>query len=109
MCAPRFVSGDRGRGQPGMRAFELVRAEELNEFTHALRRLGWHEHDFGVEEEKHDPATAEVEAETGRLTIVCTRTHSVGVYHLGRGSSWVTDFVDDLQAGKFGRPSRTQG
>jgi hypothetical protein len=92
-----------------MRAFELVRAEELNEFTDALRRLGWHEHDFGVEEEKHDPVTAEVEAETGRLTIVCTRTHSVGVYHLGRGSSWVTDFVDDLRAGKFGRPSRTQG
>jgi len=92
-----------------MRAFELVRAEELNEFTDALRRLGWHEYDFGVEEEKHDPVTAEVQAETGRLTIVCTRTHSVGVYHLGRGSSWVTDLVDDLGAGKFGRPSRTQG
>ena len=89
--------------------FKLVQAGELEAFAHALRSLGWHERDFGVEEEAHDPATAEVEAETGKVTIVCTRTHTVRVYPLGRGSSWLTDFVDDLQAGKFGRPSIAQG
>jgi hypothetical protein len=92
-----------------MAAFKLVHAKELDDFTDALKRHGWHEEDFRVEEEAYDPATAEVESETGEVIIACTRTHQVGVYHLGRGSSWVTDFVDDLQAGKFGRPPYAQG
>ena len=49
---------------------------------------------------------AGLEAATGEVIITCTLTHRVGVYYLGRGSYWVTDFVDDLQAGKFGKPAR---
>jgi hypothetical protein len=90
-------------------AFKLVHAEELAEFTNALKRHGWHEEDFRVEEEEYDQATAEVESEIGEVIITCTRTHNVRAYHLGRGSSWVTDFMDDLQADKFGRPSNTLG
>lgn len=88
-----------------MHAFKLVQTKELDEFTNALKRNGWREENFRIEEEVYDPATAEVEAETGEVIITCTRTHAVVVYHLGRGSSWVMDFIDDLQAGKFGRPS----
>jgi len=92
-----------------MAAFKLVHAVELDQCTAALKRYGWHEEDFSVAEEKYDPATAEVEAETGEVIITCTLTHRVGVYHLGRGSYWVTDFVDDLQAGKFGKPALARG
>jgi hypothetical protein len=92
-----------------MAAFKLVHAVELDQFTAALKRFGWHEGDFSVAEEEHDPATAEVEAETGEVIITCALTHRVGVYHLGRGSYWVTDFVDDLQAGKFGKPPLARG
>ena len=63
-----------------MRAFKLVNAEEWDEFTDALKKHGWHEEDFRVQEEAYDPATAEVESETGQLIITCSRTHSVGVY-----------------------------
>ena len=92
-----------------MPAFKLVHAAELDEFTAALKTHGWHEEDFRLEEEEYDPATAEVEAETGEVIVTCARTHKVGVYHVGRGSYWVTDFVDDLLAGKFGKPEHTQG
>ena len=92
-----------------MPAFKLVRTAEWDEFTDALKKHGWHEEDFRVEEEEYDPATAEVESETGEVIVTCTRTHRVGVYQLGRGTSWVTDFTDDLQAGKFGRPLYAQG
>ena len=49
--------------------FKLVHAAELDEFTAALKTHGWHEEDFRVEEEEYDPATAEVEAETGEVII----------------------------------------
>ena len=92
-----------------MPAFKLIHAVELDEFTTALKRYGWQEEDFSVAEEEYDPATAEVEAKTGEVIITCTLTHRVGVYSLGRGSYWVTDFVDDLQAGKFGKPAHAPG
>lgn len=88
-----------------MPAFKLIRADELREFSEVLTRNAWREEDFQVEEEVYDPATAEVEGCHGKVLIDCRRTHAVGVYPVGRGSSWVSDFADDLRAGKFGRPS----
>ena len=35
------------------------------------------------------------------MIVICTQTHRVERYHIGRGSSWVADFADDLKAGKF--------
>ena len=92
-----------------MPPFKLLRTDELAEFTAVVKTHGWHEEDFGIEEQAYDPATAEVESESGEVIITCARTHHVGVYHLGRGSSWVADFSDDLKAGKFGPPPTTQG
>ena len=85
-----------------MPAFKLIHKEELEQFSAALKGHGWRNEDFTIEEEAYDAAKAEVESEAGELIIACTRTHRVRVYHLGRGSSWVTDFVDDLATGKFG-------
>jgi hypothetical protein len=82
--------------------YELIRAAELDEFGDILARR--RADDFTVSEEVHDPATAEVESEAGRVIVDCIRTHAVQQYHVGRGSSWVSEFADDLRAGKFGRP-----
>ena len=92
-----------------MPAFKLIHKEELEQFSAALKGHEWRNEDFTIEEEAYDPAKAEVESEPGELIIACTRTHRVRVYHLGRGSSWVTDFVDDLAAGKFGWAPKVDG
>ena len=87
-----------------MGGYELIRAAELDEFRDILARNGWRADDFTVLEEVHDPATAEVESEAGRVIVDCIRTHAVQQYHVGCGSSWVSEFADDLRAGRFGRP-----
>ncbi len=88
-----------------MAEFQLISREEQDAFIAALRRHGWHPQDFTLTEQPLDPATAEVEAETGEVAVACTRNHRVAVYRLGRGTSWVSDFADDLGAGRFGSPS----
>ena len=81
---------------------QLIQAAELNAFNaKCSRRSGQRWRISGLDEEVYDPATAEVEAETGEVLVTCTRTHRVERYHIGRGSSWVADFADDLKAGKF--------
>ena len=87
-----------------MGEYELIRTAELDEFRDILARTGWRADDFTVSEEVHDPATAEVEAEAGRVIVDRIRTHAVQEYHIGCGSSWLGEFADDLRAGKFGRP-----
>ena len=87
-----------------MPAFKLVQSKELTEFAHALSQYGWREQDFTLEEQVLDPATAEVESKTGDVIVTCARTHETAAYPVGRGSSWLADFVDDMRAGKFGRP-----
>ncbi|GIX29227.1 hypothetical protein [Pelomicrobium sp. G1] len=88
-----------------MLEFRLISPEEREAFIAALRRHGWRPEDFTLTEQPLDPATAEVEAETGEVAVACTRNHRVAVYPVGRGSSWVSDFADDLRAGRFGSPT----
>ena len=52
-----------------MPAFKFVNAVKLDQFTVALKRYGWYEVDFSVAEEEYDPATAEVEAQTGEVIL----------------------------------------
>ena len=91
------------RGRP-VCEFKLVRTAELDEFGAILGRNGWRSEDFTVSEDVLDPATAEVEAKVGEVIVVCVRTHAVQQYPVGRGTSWVSGFDEDLRAGKFGRP-----
>ena len=42
-----------------------------------------------------------MQAEVGEVIVTCIRTNKVERYHIGRGSSWVTDLADDLRVGKF--------
>jgi hypothetical protein len=81
--------------------FKLITPAELKVFRDTLAKSGQRVEDFRIDEEVYDPATAEVEAETGEVLVTCVRTHWVECYHIGRGSSWVADFADDLKGGKF--------
>jgi hypothetical protein len=88
-----------------MEQFRLITEDELAQFAAALKRNGWREQDFELQEDVFDPRTAEVEASSGRVGIRCVVTEAVQVYPLGPGFTWVSDFADDLTQGKFGRPS----
>jgi hypothetical protein len=86
-----------------MEPFKLITQDELVDFAAALKGNGWQERDFELQEDVFDPRTAEVEAFFGRVGIRCFLTEAVEVYPLGPGSTWLSDFADDLQQGKFGQ------
>lgn len=91
-----------------MEELQLIQPAELNAFRDEISRSGRLTEDFRIDDEVYDPATAEVEAEIGAVFVTCTRTHRVERYHIGRGSSWVADFADDLRAGKFDATSNAR-
>ena len=83
----------------------LITTEELAEFAAALKRNGWRDEDFELEEDVFDPAKAEVESAAGEVGVRCLRTEGVQVYRLGPGFTWVADFAGDLEHGRFGSPA----
>jgi len=88
-----------------MTSFHLITDDELAQFRAILKRNGWQEQDFELQEEELDQAEAEVETCTGRVGIRNLLTQAVEVYRLGPGWQWVADFASDLSNGKFGQPS----
>jgi hypothetical protein len=92
-----------------MTTFNLITDDELAQFNAVLKRNGWQEQDFELQEEDLDQAEAEVEACTGRVGIRSLRTEAVEVYRLGPGWQWVDDFANDLEHGKFGTSSGLTG
>jgi len=88
-----------------MTSFDLITDDELGQFNAVLKKNGWREQDFELQEEELDQAEAEVETCTGRVGIRNLSTQAVAVYRLGPGWQWVDDFVTDLSNGRFGQPS----
>ena len=88
-----------------MTSFDLITDDELGQFNAVLKKNGWREQDFELQEEELDQAEAEVETCTGRVGIRNLLTQAVEVYRLGPGWQWVSDFTSDLSNGKFGQPS----
>jgi len=87
-----------------MTSFDLITDDELSQFSTVLKKNGWREQDFELQEEELDQAEAEVETCTGRVGIRNLSTQAVEVYRLGPGWEWVVDFANDLSNGKFGHP-----
>ena len=87
-----------------MTSFDLITDDELAQFSAALKKNGWREQDFELQEEELDQAEAEVETCTGQVGIRNLLTQAVEVYRLGPGWEWVVDFTRDLSNGKFGQP-----
>ena len=90
-----------------MTSFDLITDDELGQFNAVLKKNGWREQDFELQEEELDQAEAEVEICTGRVGIRNLSTQAVEVYRLGPGWQWVVDFDRDLSNGRFGQPSGT--
>jgi hypothetical protein len=87
-----------------MTSFDLITDDELAQFGVVLKKNGWREQDFELQEEELDQAEAEVETCTGRVGIRNLSTQAVEVYRLGPGWQWVDDFATDLANGRFGQP-----
>ena len=85
-----------------MTPYRLINEKELAAFGDALAQNGCAASDFELEEELFDQATAEVEAALGEVGVKNLRTDAVAAYRLGPGCDWVSDFANDLRAGKFG-------
>lgn len=90
-----------------MISFKLITDWEWADFAAVLRRNGWREDDFELEEDIFDPATAEVGTCNGQVGVGCLATGAVELYCAGQGFIWVTDFGHDLEHGKFGWPEGT--
>jgi hypothetical protein len=88
-----------------MTSFNLITDDELAQFGSVLKKNGWREQDFELQEEEIDQAEAEVETCTGRVGIRNLSTQAVEVYRLGPGWEWVADFARDLGNGRFGQPA----
>jgi hypothetical protein len=85
-----------------MADYTLITERDLADFGALVRRSGWREEDFDLQEDAFDPQKAELEGAFGEVGIQCLRNGSVQVYRLGSGFTWVEDFAADLRSGKFG-------
>ena len=91
-----------------MTSFSLITDGQLSAFTSVVRKKGFAEADFELQEEEFDQQTAEVEARRGDVGVKCRLSEAVVVYPLGDGSDWVANFAADLESSRFGQPSRGQ-
>ena len=89
-----------------MVSFALITDHQVADFLDAVRKCGFAEADFELQEEEFDQQTAEVEARKGDVGVRCRLSEAVVVYPLGDGSDWVVNFTTDLESGRFGKPSR---
>jgi hypothetical protein len=89
-----------------MASYSLITDGQLSAFQAVVRKNGFSEADFKLQEEEFDQQTAEVEARKGDVGIRCRLSEAVTVYPLGDGSDWVSNFAADLEIGRFGQPSR---
>jgi hypothetical protein len=63
----------------------LITDDELAQFNAMLKKNGWREQDFELQEEEHDQAEAEIETCTGHVGVRNLSTQAVEVYRLGPG------------------------
>jgi hypothetical protein len=68
-----------------MTSFDLITDDELAQFNAMLKKNGWREQDFELQEEEHDQAEAEIETCTGHVGVRNLSTQAVEVYRLGPG------------------------
>ena len=90
------------RGNP--RDYAIAKADQIK-FTEDVVRFGFHPTDFALDivlfrGRRSTPAVAV----TFAMTVEHLRSGGCATYIGGPGRPWVTEFVLDLIAGKFGRP-----
>ncbi len=82
----------------------MISDSEIEDFDAAVAKAGFNPNDFSLTSLEDPPATREVQAVTGTVTVLRESNTEVATYTAGYGSTWVADFEADLLAGKFGEP-----
>ncbi len=82
----------------------MISDSEIEDFDAAVAKAGFNPNDFSLTPLEDPPATPEVQAVTGTVTVLRESNTEVATYTAGYGSTWVADFEADLLAGKFGQP-----
>jgi len=84
--------------------FLLIEREEIKLYRAALQELGYHEEDFDLSERSDPLPCAWIMAISGEAVIKSIKTEVTRCYRAGEGSTWTTEFYNDLKAGVFGAP-----
>jgi len=82
----------------------MISDSEIEDIDAAVAKAGFNPNDFSLTPLEDPPATREVQAVTGTVTVLRESNTEVATYTAGYGSTWVADFEADLLAGKFGQP-----
>jgi len=90
-------------GTPWEDAMRLIEADELRQFSEILKSRCCSFADFELHElDMTDPKSDELSPMKGCVEIRRKSNDAVREYTTGDGTSWVSAFEKDLQAGRFG-------
>ena len=79
----------------------IIDASEMDDFKMVLKRYGYEEQDFTLEEVEHPPRSMGVESICGEVAITHEKTGKHKTYNAGDRTAWVYEFENDLKAGVF--------
>jgi len=82
----------------------MISDSEIEDFDAAIAKAGFNPNDFALTPLEDPPATPDIGAVTGTVTVLRESNTEAATYTAGHGSTWVADFEADLLAGKFGEP-----
>lgn len=80
----------------------MILDSEKEDFEQAVRDNGFAVDDFELIEQQDLPSGGEIYAITGTVTIKRKSSGIEKTYRAGHGSTWPTEFSDDLNVGTFG-------
>lgn len=85
-------------------ALSVLGQDEIADARTLLREHGFASEDFEIGQ-RADPTPSFPSAITGSVDVSRKSNSKVQTYSAGHGSSWLSEFDDDLKSGVFGRPA----
>jgi len=83
----------------------MVGDSEKQDFYFSIKSHGFQENDFELTQQRDPTSGTGIYAITGMVTIRCKPNGREKTYKAGHGSSWPSQFHDDLACGVFGKAS----
>ncbi|MDE2260746.1 MAG: hypothetical protein KGK17_10545 [Betaproteobacteria bacterium] len=78
---------------------------ERQDFYSSIKQHGFQENDFELTQQRDPTSGTGIYAITGTVTIRCKLNGKENTYRAGHGSSWPSQFHNDLAQGVFGNAS----
>jgi hypothetical protein len=79
----------------------MVTQSELDDFHQAIRKQQRGVDEFELIEARHPALTKELYTVSGSVTVKAKLSGRERTYLTGHGTAWVTEFYDDLAAGRL--------